>query len=157
MAASCATYDRAVKKCGFVVVMLTVSFIPPLVITVKVKAHELRNKTKSDLGKQLEELKKELGNLRVQRTTGGTSAKVAKIGIVRKNIARVLTVVNQKTKFSLREQYKDAKGAKLPLDLRQKKTRAIRRRLTPEQASKKTVKQTKKDNYYPKRVYAIRA
>lgn len=137
--------------------MLTGSFIPPLVITVKVKAHELRNKTKSDLGKQLEELKKELGNLRVQRTTGGTSAKVAKIGIVRKNIARVLTVVNQKTKFSLREQYKDAKGAKLPLDLRQKKTRAIRRRLTPEQASKKTVKQTKKDNYYPKRVYAIRA
>ena len=125
--------------------------------TGKVKAHELRAKGKADLGKQLEDLKKNLAELRVQRTTGGTSAKVAKIGVVRKAIARVLTVVNQKTKASLREKFAGEKGAKMPLDLREKKTRAIRRRLTPEQAAKKTVKQTKKDNYFPKRVYAIRA
>lgn len=125
--------------------------------TGKVKAHELRNKTKSELGKQLEDLKKDLSSLRVQRTTGGTSAKVARIGDVRKAIARVLTVVNQKTKAALREKFSGEKGSKLPVDLREKKTRAIRRRLTPEQASKKTAKQTKKDNYYPKRTYAIRA
>lgn len=46
---------------------------------------------------------------------------------------------------------------KMPVDLREKKTRAIRRRLTPAQASKKTVKQQKKDWYYPQRVFAIRA
>jgi hypothetical protein len=48
--------------------------------------------------------------------------------IVRKSIARVLTVMNQKQRQNLREFYKNKKF--LPLDLRPKKTRAIRRRLT---------------------------
>jgi large subunit ribosomal protein L35e len=47
---------------------------------------------------------------------------------VRKSIARVLTVMNQKARQNLREYYKDKKF--LPLDLRAKKTRAIRRRLS---------------------------
>jgi hypothetical protein len=47
---------------------------------------------------------------------------------VRKSIARVLTVMNQKARQNLREYYKDKKY--LPLDLRAKKTRAIRRRLS---------------------------
>lgn len=47
---------------------------------------------------------------------------------VRKSIARVLTVMNQKQRQNLREFYKNKKY--LPLDLRAKKTRAIRRRLT---------------------------
>lgn len=47
---------------------------------------------------------------------------------VRKSIARVLTVTNQKARQNLREYYKNKKF--LPLDLRPKKTRAIRRRLT---------------------------
>ena len=47
---------------------------------------------------------------------------------VRKSVARVLTVMNQKARQNLREYYKNKKF--LPLDLRYKKTRAIRRRLT---------------------------
>lgn len=47
---------------------------------------------------------------------------------VRKSIARVLTVINQKARQNLHEYYKDKKYK--PLDLRPKKTRAIRRRLT---------------------------
>lgn len=46
---------------------------------------------------------------------------------VRKSIARVLTVTNQKQRQNLREFYKSKKY--LPLDLRKKQTRAIRRRL----------------------------
>ena len=37
---------------------------------VKVKAHELRGKKKEELVKQLEELKQELGSLRVAKVTG---------------------------------------------------------------------------------------
>ena len=48
---------------------------------------------------------------------------------VRKSIARVLTVTNQKQRQNLKEFYKNKKY--LPLDLRPKRTRAIRRRLTP--------------------------
>jgi len=51
---------------------------------------------------------------------------------VRTSIARVLTVISQKQKSALREAYKKKKL--LPLDLRPKKTRAIRRRLTKHQA-----------------------
>jgi hypothetical protein len=51
--------------------------------------------------------------------------------IVRTSIARVLTVISQKQKSALREAYKKKKL--LPLDLRPKKTRAIRRRLTKHQ------------------------
>lgn len=51
--------------------------------------------------------------------------------VVRKSIAQVLTVISQKQKFALREAYKNKKL--LPLDLRPKKTRAIRRRLTKHQ------------------------
>lgn len=47
---------------------------------------------------------------------------------MRKSIARVLTVINQKARRNTREYYKDKKY--LPLDLRPKKTRAIRLRLT---------------------------
>lgn len=65
---------------------------------MKVKAHELRTKTKSALTSQLKELKTELQSLRVAQVTGGAPAKLAKIGVVRKSIARVLTVTNQLTK-----------------------------------------------------------
>ncbi|KAG8710552.1 60S ribosomal protein L35 [Ceratobasidium sp. 394] len=94
----------------------------------KVKAYELQSKSKGDLLKQLGELKGELLNLRVQKIASASSSKLTKINTIRKSIARVLTVTNQKTRQSLREHYKKKKY--LPLDLRPKKTRAIRRRLS---------------------------
>mmetsp|Transcript_17144 Transcript_17144/g.34245 ORF Transcript_17144/g.34245 Transcript_17144/m.34245 type:complete len:124 (-) Transcript_17144:84-455(-) len=121
----------------------------------KVRAHELRTKTKSELVSQLAELKGELQTLRIAKVTGGAPARLAKIGTVRKSIARVLTVTNQITKGKLREKYAGADF--VPIDLREKKTRAIRRRMTKEQLAKKTVKAAKKDAYFPKRVYAVRA
>ncbi|KAG8218472.1 iron-containing alcohol dehydrogenase-domain containing protein [Butyriboletus roseoflavus] len=99
----------------------------------KVKAYELQSKSKNDLTKQLSELKNELLTLRVQKITGGAPSKLTKITVVRKSIARVLTVMNHKSRQNLREYYKNKKY--LPLDLRPKKTRAIRRRLTKHEAS----------------------
>jgi len=74
--------------------------------------------------------------------------------VVRKSIAQVLTVISQKQKSALREAYKNKKL--LPLDLRPKKTRAIRRRLTKHQASLKTEREKKKEMYFPVRKYAIK-
>eukprot|EP00607_Mallomonas_marina_P009372 CAMPEP_0182420084 /NCGR_PEP_ID=MMETSP1167-20130531/4623_1 /TAXON_ID=2988 /ORGANISM="Mallomonas Sp, Strain CCMP3275" /LENGTH=124 /DNA_ID=CAMNT_0024595543 /DNA_START=48 /DNA_END=422 /DNA_ORIENTATION=- len=121
----------------------------------KIKAHELRDKKKSELLKQLDDFRQELSSLRVAKVTNGAASKLAKIGVVRKNIARVLTVYNQKTKSLLKESYAGQKY--IPIDLRLKKTRAMRRRLTPEQLAKKTLKQAKKDNYFPQRKYALKA
>jgi len=121
----------------------------------KVKAYELQSKSKNDLHKQLMELKNELLTLRVQKITGGSASKLTKISTVRKSIARVLTVTNQKARQNLRDFYKNKKYA--PLDLRPKKTRAIRRRLTKHEASLKTLKQRKKEQHFPIRKYAVKA
>lgn len=79
--------------------------------------------------KQLDDLKQELGTLRVAKVTGGAASKLSKIRVVRKSIARVLTVMHQTQKENLRKYYK-SKRLK-PTDLRKKKTRAMRRALTP--------------------------
>ncbi|XP_010922436.1 large ribosomal subunit protein uL29 isoform X1 [Elaeis guineensis] len=121
----------------------------------RIKVHELRGKSKADLLNQLKDLKAELALLRVAKVTGGAPNKLSKIKVVRLSIARVLTVISQKQKEVLREAYKKKKYQ--PLDLRPKKTRAIRRRLTKHQASLKTERQKKKEMYFPMRKYAIKA
>ncbi|KAK8850443.1 hypothetical protein IAR55_004361 [Kwoniella newhampshirensis] len=121
----------------------------------KIRAFELQSKSKSDLLTQLNELKTELASLRVQKIAGGSASKLTKINTVRKSIARVLTVINHKQRDNLREFYKKSKY--LPLDLRYKKTRAIRRRLTTKEASAITEKQHKKQIHFPQRKYALKA
>lgn len=121
----------------------------------RIKVHELRGKSRADLETQLKELKAELSLLRVAKVTGGAPNKLSKIKEVRTSIARVLTVMSQKQKAALREVYK--KKSLLPLDLRPKKTRAIRRRLTKHQLSLKTEREKKREKYFPMRKYAIKA
>ncbi|KAF7730712.1 60S ribosomal protein L35 [Apophysomyces ossiformis] len=120
-----------------------------------VKAHELRNKNKTELLKLLDEQKQELASLRVQKVAGGSSSKLQQIGEARKNVARVLTVINQTQREQLALFYQKKKF--VPLDLRVKKTRAMRRALTPYERSLKTVKQQKKLAYFPRRKYAVKA
>lgn len=121
----------------------------------KLKMKDLRGKKKDELLKQLEELKQELANLRVAKVTGGTASKLSKIRVFRKNIARVLTVVNQTQKENLRRVY--AGKTWKPIDLRPKLTRAKRRELAPEEKALKTRKETRKQRLWPARKYALRA
>lgn len=117
--------------------------------------------------------------LRVVQKTGGAASKLAQIKTVRKNIARVLTVYHQKQKDSLREYARQNKY--LPTDLRHKRTRAIRRRLstadvrsrrppppprrasaalTPAfrpQAARKTLRIRKREQNFPMRRFALKA
>merc|ERR1712086_1003583 len=120
-----------------------------------VKLGEMRSKNKSELMAQLESLKQELATLRVAKVTGGAASKLSKIKVVRKDIARCLTVINQTQKDQLRKFYADKKYP--PLDLRKKQTRAIRKSLTKAQASARTLKQIKKDTHFPMRKFALKA
>ncbi|KAM0723010.1 hypothetical protein Q7P37_001208 [Cladosporium fusiforme] len=74
---------------------------------------------------------------------------------VRKSIARVLTVINANQRAQLRIFYKGKKY--LPLDLRAKQTRAIRRRMTQHEQNLVTEKQAKKARHFPQRNYAVKA
>lgn len=120
----------------------------------KVKARELRGKKKEELVKQLEDLKQELAALRVAKVTGGAASKLSKIRVVRKSIARVLTVIHQTQKEHLRKFYRGKKYK--PRDLRPKLTRAKRRELTPHEKSLRTRKQARKMAAYPPRKFALK-
>jgi large subunit ribosomal protein L35e len=106
--------------------------------------------------KQVQDLKNELAQLRVSKVSGqGGPSKLAQIKVIRKSIARALTVFNQQQREGLRNRYRGRKYK--PLDLRVKKTRAIRRALKPCQQRAKTLRQQKKEWHNPQRKYALKA
>ena len=68
----------------------------------KLKAADLRAKTLDELEDQLLELKREQLNLRFQRAVGQNEAQ-NRIRIVRRDIARIKTVMTQKVKSTVEE------------------------------------------------------
>ena len=60
-------------------------------------AQELRNKTPDQLREDLVALKKEAFNLRFQQATGQLET-TARIRTVKRDVARVLTILNEKAK-----------------------------------------------------------
>ncbi|KAJ1832983.1 60S ribosomal protein L35, L29 [Coemansia sp. RSA 2711] len=121
----------------------------------KVKITELRDKSQAELTQTLDQYKRELLDLKVQQVAGAAAAKSSKIRDMRKNIARVLTVITQQNRDTVRAKYAGKKH--IPKDLRAKKTRAMRRALTKYELSRKTERQQKKDIHFGRRQYAIKA
>ena len=75
--------------------------------------------------------------------------------VVRKSIARVLLVIGQQQKLQVAQYYS---GKKLkPLDLRTKKTRAMRRALKPSERRAKSARVAKRAIAFPQRKYAVKA
>ena len=73
---------------------------------------------------------------------------------MRKAIAKVLTVINEKRRDQARV---DHKKGRTPSDLRYKKTRAFRKRLTKFETTRRTVKQQKKEANFRPRKFALAA
>ncbi|KAI9471338.1 60S ribosomal protein L35, L29 [Coemansia sp. RSA 989] len=121
----------------------------------KVKIAELREKSQAELTQTLDQYKRELLDLKVQQVAGAAAAKSSKIRDMRKNIARVLTAITQQTRDAARAEYAGKKH--IPKELRVKKTRALRRALTKEELSRKTLRQRKKEAHFSRRQYAIKA
>merc|ERR1712226_616265 len=121
----------------------------------RVKAHELRNKSEADCTEELGKHRKELASLRVSKVAAAPQVKLAKVRAVRKNIAKVLTVLNEKRRAAARTEFKSKRYT--PYDLRQKKTRAFRRRLSRHERTRTTVKQQKTIDNGKLRKYALSA
>ena len=66
------------------------------------KAAELRDKTPDQLREQLESLKKEAFNLRFQQATGQLES-TAQMRTVRRDAARVKTILNEKARAAASE------------------------------------------------------
>ena len=123
----------------------------------------------------MKKLREDLQTIRFSKVTGTAVSKLSKIKTLRKQIARVLTIIRENKKNevinSLRtrvsKEVKDGKEEEIkttiknlkmkhiPIDLRPKKTRAMRRRLTKFQSKKLTLKQLKRKLNFPMRKFAV--
>ena len=140
-------------------------------------AVELRKKSKEELLVDLKKHREELQQIRFSKTSGTAVAKIAKIKSLRKLIARLLTVMRENNKkaviSNLLKRYetkigeenkpikteigtiKNLKVKHLPKDLRAKKTRAIRRKLTRAEAKKLPLRVLKRKLNFPLRKFAV--
>ena len=138
-------------------------------------AKSYREKSENELLADLKKLRDEVQKIRFTKGTGTAVNKVNSVKGLRKQIARVLTIIREKRKdfavgnlltrtVSEREgdkvkavetKIKNLKMKHIPLDLRPKRTRAMRRRLTKFEANLLTLKQWKRKLNFPKRTFAV--
>ena len=127
-----------------------------------IKAYTLRSQTKAALLAKLAEQKTELASLRVAQINNGAPSKLARMYAfltlivsksVRKAVARISTVISQTQREQLRIFYAGKKYQ--PLDLRAKKTRAIRRALKTEQLFAKSTRVKTRTSNFPMRRFAV--
>ena len=138
-------------------------------------AAEYRKKNTTELLADLKKLREELQTIRLTKVTGTAVSKLSKIKPLRKQIARILTIIreNKKTEVisklltketkevvdgketSVSKTIKNLKMKHLPLDLRPKKTRAIRRKMTKFESKLLTLKLFKRKLSFPMRKFAV--
>merc|ERR1712018_349996 len=114
----------------------------------KLRAVTLRGKNREDLEAELVKYRQELASLSVAKVTSGGATKLCKIKSVRKNIAKVLTVMNQAQKAELQKFYRGKKVK--PTDL---KPRALRQRLNKHESGLKKLKQIRREQKTAVRKY----
>ena len=119
-------------------------------------AKEYRKKNTSDLLNDLKKLREDLQKIRFTKGTGTAVAKLTKIKELRKQIARILTIIREKRKEEeVKTTIKNLKLKHIPLDLRPKLTRAMRRRMTKFERRLVTLRQLKRKLNFPMRKFAV--
>ena len=140
-----------------------------------VSAKEYRKKEITDLLADLKKLREDLQTIRFTKVSGTAVAKLSKIKTLRKQIARVLTIIREKKKTDVikklrtkvtkekkddkeeevSKEIKNLKMKHIPLDLRPKLTRAMRRRMTKFERKLVTLRQLKRKLNFPMRKFAV--
>ncbi|GMM52935.1 ribosomal 60S subunit protein L35B [Starmerella bacillaris] len=116
-----------------------------------IKIKDIRELSDEQLKTQLIDLKENLLQLRAKKA----NVRSGEIHRVRKNIARVLTVINLKARSEVLANTSNPR--RLPKDIRPKLTRALRRKLSASDANRRTLKAQKKSAAFPHRKYALKA
>ena len=138
-------------------------------------AAEYRKKNNTELLADLKKLREELQTIRFTKVTGTAVSKLSKIKGLRKQIARILTIIRENKKqevisklltketkevvdgkeSTVSKTIKNLKMKHLPLDLRPKKTRALRRKMTKFESKLLTLKLFKRKLSFPMRKFAV--
>ena len=91
--------------------------------------------------------------LRTSKVASAPQVKLAGIKIVRKNVAKLLTILNEKRRAGAKSEWKDKKYT--PKDLRSKGTKAFRKGLSKDEKKIMTLKAQKKAANFRLRKYAV--
>ena len=138
-------------------------------------AKEYRKKNSQDLLNDLKKLREDLQKIRFTKGSGTAVAKLSKIKDLRKQIARILTIIRENKKEEVvkglttrvskeekdgkeeevKKTIKNIKLKHIPLDLRPRLTRAMRRRMTRFERKLVTLKQLKRKLNFPLRKFAV--
>ena len=138
-------------------------------------AKTYRAKNNSELLADLKKLREDLQKIRFTKGSGTAVAKLSKIKDLRKQIARILTIIREHKKedvvkelrTKVTKEVKDGKEEEvkttiknlkmkhIPLDLRPKLTRAMRRRMTKFERKLVTLRQLKRKLNFPLRKFAV--
>ena len=139
-------------------------------------ASDYRKKENKDLLTDLKKLREELQTIRFTKQSGTAVSKLSKIKTLRKQIARVLTILRENKKEEviknlrnrttkekkegeeekeITTKIKNLKMKHIPLDLRPKLTRAMRRRMTKYERKLVTLRQLKRKLNFPMRKFAV--
>ena len=138
-------------------------------------AAEYRKKNTTELLADLKKLREELQTIRFTKVTGTAVSKLSKIKPLRKQIARILTIIRENKKSevisklltketkevvdgkesTVSKTIKNLKMKHLPLDLRPKKTRALRRKMTKFESKLLTLKLFTRKLSFPMRKFAV--
>jgi large subunit ribosomal protein L35e len=120
------------------------------------KAYELRKQEEPALVLNLNKFRAELVGLRTSKVSSAPQVKLARIRVVRKAIAKVLTVLNEKRRAVAKELHSKKKYT--PYDLRWKNsTKASRKGLNKHQLALQTLKAAKKSSNFKPRKFAVAA
>ena len=143
-----------------------------------VSAKEYRKKNTQELLNELKKMREELQKIRFTKGSGTAVAKLSKIKDLRKQIARILTIIRENKKAEVvknlrvkvtKKEKEDKEGKEeeikttiknlkmkhIPLDLRPKLTRAMRRRMTKFERKLVTLRQLKRKLNFPMRKFAV--
>ena len=119
------------------------------------KAHELIQKPRADLLEELATLEKKLFELRSQIATSSSRQKLSEILNVRRDVARVKTVLMEQQRKALLEKYH---GKKLiPKDIRKKQVKSQRKQLPAKYANKLTKAAARRAKYLKPVKFALKA
>lgn len=89
----------------------------------------------------------------MQKVSSQAQVNLKNIRLLRKGVAKILTILTEKRRAAARTANKGNKYT--PRDLQAKRTRSFRRRLTPFEQKKLTLRQQKKADNFRLRKYAI--
>ncbi|GKT34389.1 putative multi-domain containing protein [Aduncisulcus paluster] len=119
------------------------------------RASEYRQKSIAELKVVLSTLKEDLLKHRVASISSANPQGLTKLRELRKNVACVMTIMTQKARSAAFEEHKGKKF--LPKDLRDRRTRAMRRALKKSEKNKVSRRVARKSSKYPMKCFAVKA